>query len=147
MDSRRNEIIIGQSVNLANAACLNSETYKRATSVEEKKEIMLKAIDFYYDVIIAANENHKVEDTGYRKPYNNGGYKKQYNNNGYNKSNANYAPSDPNATASAGQVKWVKDIIQKNPNVPMTEAQEVSQAIDGNTLLKSSATQFINKYK
>jgi hypothetical protein len=29
----------------------------------------------------------------------------------------------------------------------MTEAQEVSQAIDGNTLLKSSATQFINKYK
>jgi len=141
MDNRRQEITLGQAVNLANAACLQSDAYSKAPSLDAKKEIIHKAIDFYFEVI-----NEAFERNVGSKPQNNysNNYKKSYNN---TYTNNEFKPSANPKPASLKQVNWIKKIITNNQSIPLEEVESMQQKIDANTLNNNDVNEFVGQYK
>jgi hypothetical protein len=130
MDNRRLEIMLGQSVNLANAACLQSKAYEQASSLDEKKEILHKAIDFYFNVIKDANDKHlpenKMTQTSYGKP-----------NNGYSK---------PKGNVTEKQIKMIHAIIKFNQNIPLDKVEAIQNKLENNTLERADIDEFAKSY-
>ena len=136
MDNRRKEIMLGQSVNLANAACLQSKAYAEASSIEDKKVIMHKAIDFYHNIIKEANEKHLPEEK-----------QDQYNpksNNSYGKT---FTPSRNPKVASEKQINWIKKIIANNQTIPLEAVEQMQQKIDSNSLNNNDVNEFVGQFK
>lgn len=142
MDNRRREIMLGQSVNLANAACLQSNTYAEASNMEAKKVILHKAIDFYYEIIQEANERHLPEN---KMPYTS-----------YNKTSDNYNPktnsdygnnyAKPKGNITEKQVKMIHAIIKANQNIPLDKVEAIQEKIENKTIDQPDINEFAKSY-
>tara|TARA_R110002153_G_scaffold38297_10_gene111351 strand:+ start:3875 stop:4279 length:405 start_codon:yes stop_codon:yes gene_type:complete len=131
MDNRRLEIMLGQSVNLANAACLQSKAYEQAATLESKKEIIDIAIEFYFNIIKDANDKHlpenKMTDTSYGKNY-----------------NPNY--SKPKGVITEKQIKMIHAIIKFNQSIPLDKVEFIQNKITTNTLDRTDIDEFAKSY-
>tara|TARA_R110002020_G_scaffold4272_5_gene18996 strand:- start:2647 stop:3045 length:399 start_codon:yes stop_codon:yes gene_type:complete len=130
MDNRRLEIMLGQSVNLANAACLQSKAYEQAATLEAKKEILDKAIEFYFNIIKDANNTHLPENKMTQTSYGN-------SNNGYSK---------PKGTVTEKQVKMIHAIIKFNQNIPLDKVESIQNKLENNTLERADIDEFAKSY-
>jgi len=142
-DTRRNEIMLGQSINLANAYLKDQESYRMA-DLTKKKELMIQVADFYYDIIVTLNKNHGLEDKPQSYSSNNGALDKfnprEEVPKKYSSENAtNYLITD-------GQVKFVKS-LSKKPHVSVEDTKVIMEKINGGNCTKKDASTFIEKYK
>tara|TARA_R100001244_G_scaffold130447_1_gene102618 strand:- start:315 stop:710 length:396 start_codon:yes stop_codon:yes gene_type:complete len=129
MDNRRQEIMLGQSVNLANAACLKSTAYSEASTVDAKKEILHKAIDFYYGIIKEANEKHLPES--------------KMQTTSYNRSNTE---SKGYGGVTDKQKKMIYAIIKNNQTIPLDTVEAIQEKIQNETIERADIDSFAKSY-
>tara|TARA_Y100001970_G_C14237667_1_gene862872 strand:+ start:3295 stop:3732 length:438 start_codon:yes stop_codon:yes gene_type:complete len=143
MDNRRKEIMLGQSVNLANAACLQSTAYQEAATLEAKKEILHKAIDYYYEVIKEANEKHLPDN---KMPYTSYGNKQDNYNPNKNDGSYQNKFSRPQGGVTDKQKKMIYAIIKNNQNIPLDTVEAIQEKIQNNTIERADIDSFAKSY-